>query len=482
MPAPSLEVTIGDRGPASPQPGDIGTWFVAALADHGPVGTVTECLSLNAVQQAYGDVVAYSHLIRAAEAYFREANGWGRMLVTRIVGPAATAGELDLSSTAPAVVLTVTAISPGDWSDALTITVTASTGSGRIVTLKHAGETILTGEYTTDTGLQDALDATGLVTASLGPGSWPIAVLAETPLAGGDDDRASIPSTVDGWLEELEPFELELGAGTVSLPGITTPAAHEALLRHGEMFKRFAALDAIDTPTVASLTAPAGDLRDLDETAGYGQMLAPWVRIPGPGTELVAIPPSGAVAGRMAAADHENSEGPGQPAAGRFGELRWVRDVTQEWTQAQRDTLSEAGVTVIRNIRGRVQPYDALTLADPATWPQYAEANGMRVVLAIYSEMVAAMEPYVLRVIDGNRHLLSEINKDLVAICQSWYARRALYGATAAEAFNVDTGTGVNPDEALAQRRISAQVDLRTSPFVSHFGLLITKVAAGDTI
>jgi hypothetical protein len=479
MPAPSLQVTIGDRGPATPQPGDIGAWFACGLTARGPVGTITECLSFARFKAIYGDVVTYSHMARAAEQFFRQ--GGSRMLVSRLVGPAATKGVLNLSSTAPAIVVTATAIGPGDWSTALTITVAAGTGSDRIVTLKDTGTVVFSQTFTSAVALQDALNATGLVTATLGAGVWPIAVLAETALSAGADDRASIPTTVAGWTTQLDVFDTDRGVGSVSLPGITTPAAHEALLRHAESRKRFALMDAIDTATVASLTAPAATLRALNTIAGYGQQLAPWIKVPYL-TGTVTIPPSGAVAGRMARADNENRAGPGQPAAAAFGILANVVDVSQTWVQSDRDLLSNAGVTVIRNIRGHVQPYDGLTLADPVVYPQYAEASGMRVVLAIYAESLAAIEQYILRVIDGHRHILTELEKDLVGICQDWYGRDALYGATPAEAFSVDTGPGVNPDAQLALRKIAAQMELRTSPFAATVSLLITKVASSDTI
>lgn len=479
MPAPSLEITIGDRGPASPQPGDVGSWFAAGLTARGPVGSVSECLSLAQVKAIYGDVVTYSHMIRVAEQYFRQ--GGSRMVVSRIVGPSATKGLLAQSSTAPAVVITPTAISAGDWSAGLTITVVAGTGSDRVVTLKDNGAVLFSATFSTALALQAAYVATGLLTAPLGVGTWPIAVAAETALSTGSDDRASIPTTQAGWTTELDVFDTELGVGSVSLPGITTPAAHEALGRHFWTHKRWPLCDGIDTATVASLTSPAGTLRTLTAPVALGQMLAPWIKVPYL-TGTVTIPPSGAVAGRMASADHENPAGPGQPAAASFGILAGVVDVTQDWTQAQRDTLSDAGVTVIRNIRGKVQPYDALSWADVGVYPQYAEASGMRVVLAIYSEAQAALEQYVMAVIDGNRHLLSAVEKDIVGICQAWYAREALYGATAGEAFSVDTGPGVNPAAQLAARKIAAQVELRTSPFAATVALLITKVAAGDTI
>jgi hypothetical protein len=477
MPAPSLDITIGDRGPASPQPGDVGAWFAAGLFDRGPTTTVTECLSLNAVKAAYGDVVTYSDMVREAEAYFREANGAGRMLVKRIVGAAASNGTLVLASSVSGTMMTVNAISPGSWSTELTLTI-AGSGGTRTVTFKQAGATVFSTLFSTALDMQAALVATGLVTAPLGAGVWPPTAITETALSAGSDDRASIPTTEAGWRAELDVFDNEHRheTGTVSLPGVTTPAAHAALFAHAKASRRFAEADGIDTATAVSLTSPAATIRALGVTAGYGQVLAPWVKIPGPGTGTVTIPPSGAVAGRMAAADRENRAGPGQPAACGFGVFRWVKDVTQTYSKADRDTLADAGVTVIRNVRGRVQPFSSRTVADPALWPQYDSAAGMRVVLAVASECYSQLLKYLEAVIDGNGHLYGAIQKDLVGIGQSWYERDALFGATPAEAFAAIVGPG--PTE----RALAANLVLRPSESVNTISLLITTIATSDVI
>ena len=486
MPEPELTIEIGDRGEAQPLPGDVGALMASFIAERGPADIYTTCLSLSKVKAVYGDVDSGSYGIRNAEAYFREANGAGRVLAKRLVGPAASSGTLALSSSAPAVVMTLTAAAldadgvlhanPGAWSTELKVTVATGAGSTRTVTFKQGTTVLFSAEFTAAAALEDAFEATGLVSVATGVGVWPLAVLAETALSAGADDRASIPTTQAGWLTELAVFDDDAGTGTVSLPGITTPAAHAALDQHAELFRRFAAKDLIDTPTEASVTAPAATLRATGSRAGYGAAYWPWLKIPGPGTGLVTVPPSGAQAGRMAAADRENRPGPGQPAAQSFGLMRFVADVTQTADKATRDRMHDAGVTVIRNDRGRIYAAGSRTLADPDVWPQYASAAGIRVVLAIASESQAQLQKYLEQLIDGNGHIYSAVAKDLVGIGQSWYQREALFGATAAEAFAATVGPG------LAARSIAADLLIRPSESVNAIRLLITTVATSDTI
>lgn len=476
MPEPSLTIEIGDRGEAQPQPGDVGAYIAAGLFDRGPVGVYNAFTSLARLRTVYGEAVTYSYMDRAANTYFREANGAGRMVVARIVGPAATKGTLALSSAAPAVVGTFTAISPGSWSSEITFTVATGSGSTRTVTMKQDGTTLFSTAFTAAADLVDAIEATGLGTFPLGAGVWPLAVLAETAVSAGSDDRASIPTTQAGWLTALAVFDEDAGDGTIALPGITTPAAHAALDQHGEAFRRFAAKDGIDTATVASLTGPAAALRATGSRAGYGQLYAPWDEIPGPGTGLVTVPPSAAQAGRMALADRENRAGPGQPAARGFGVYRYVQDVTQEWTQAERDTLIDAGVTVIRNIRGKVQAASSRTLADPDVWPQYDSAAAMRVVLAIASECKAILIGRLEEVIDANNHLYGEIKGDLMGVAMKWHARGALFGASATDAFTASVGAGETAGS------LAANLTIRPAESVQAITLLITTVADSDTI
>ena len=136
--APGYQITVGDRGPGSPDPGDVSSWFVVTLSERGPVGRATESRSFSQWKATYGDKVAWSDTYRAVEAFFRE--GGARVVASRVVGPAPTKGELALRNTSPADVVKVYAASPGDYSTGLKITVTAGVGNERLVTLKDGGE------------------------------------------------------------------------------------------------------------------------------------------------------------------------------------------------------------------------------------------------------------------------------------------------------------------------------------------------------
>jgi hypothetical protein len=476
MPAPSKQVTIGDRGAASPAPDDVGALFAAGTAEKGPANTPVDCRSSATALATFGD----SELSRAAERYFRE--GGTRFVGTRAVGPAAANASVQIPGTSGNT-LVATADGPGAYANGSTGGFKVEIANGptgsttRVAIVKFDDVEVARTDESTDRN--DLVGPIGGITLTAGAGSGLPTVTAGLSLASGTDDAASI--TITEKTTAINAADADEGPGTVAYPGDTTTAVHQALLTHARLNNRFALCDAPDTGTVATLTAAAATLRAIVADAPYGQLLAPWEEVPYAGTTIV-VPPSASQAGRMARCDRENVAGPGQPAAGRFAVSAFSTDVTQTWTKDERDVLSEAGVTVIRNIRGQVQAFDGLTLADPNLYPQYAEASGMRVLMAIANAGGQVLDQYVLAVIDGKRHLLVNLASDLTGVCAGWYQRNALYGEVSSEAFRVDTGPGVNPDAQLAARKIAAQLELRTSPFASTVVLNITKVASGDTI
>lgn len=490
MAAPGFSVTVGDRGASSPAADDVGGLFAVGLTDRGLVGTPVDVRSTSAFTAQYGDNVAYSQLRQVIEAYFRE--GGTRAVISRVVGPAAVNASLVVAGSG-GTLWTISAISPGAWANGatggLSFTVLTGAGSTRTIILELNNQVVLSGVYVDEQTPLDALTATGLVTVAQGAGAWPATAAAEANLAGGTDDRGSIVDTQ--WQNALNTFDADLGAGSVAAPGNTTPTVHAMLFDHAQSHNRFALCDAIDTPTAVTLTTAAGVLRTATGAtstvagdAPYGMVLAPWEKVPTVGSGTLTLPPSGSMAGRMARVDRSSKPGPGQPAAGRVAASNYSVDVSQTFTEADRALLNDAGIVVIRNIArdGGVQAYGYRTLADPAIWPQYVEANGMRVLMAIHSEGLRVLAGYVLRTIDGRGHLLSELEKDLVGVADGWYGRDALYGATSADAFKVDVGPGVNPPAQLAARTIAAILLLKTSPFAERVELTITKLASGDTI
>src|SRR5215472_8880041 len=121
MPRPGVTVTLRDTPGGVGFPTTTGTWFVAGTADRGPAGTYSQITDLNDFVNTYGQRQSYSVLYDAIETFFRE--GGGQAYVSRVCGPAATSGFLNLMDNAAAVSLVATAIGPGAWSSSYKVAV-----------------------------------------------------------------------------------------------------------------------------------------------------------------------------------------------------------------------------------------------------------------------------------------------------------------------------------------------------------------------
>src|SRR4051812_48632537 len=123
MPRPGVTVTLRDTPAVSTVPNDTGTAFMAGLSDRGPATFPVLIHSLAEFVTVFGDRVTYSSLYDAVEVFFRE--GGGTTWVSRVVGPAATKGFLNLMVNAAAISLVATAIGPGAWSNTYKVQVLA---------------------------------------------------------------------------------------------------------------------------------------------------------------------------------------------------------------------------------------------------------------------------------------------------------------------------------------------------------------------
>lgn len=481
--APGYEVRVGDRGPSAPDPGDVGALFLVGFAAKGPRYKSNEVRSFAAWKSIYGGKVSYSPTAAAVEGFFRE--GGSRLVFSRLWGSGWLPGEVTLLNSGSNPVISVrTDDADIDSATDYTIQVVDQGGSDRKVIIKYKGETIHGAVYSDKTSCAAGILAVDGLFAQAEVSTWPIAVLPETPFSAGNDGHSGVTNDNFGYALEYLDEPADRGPGQVATCDSQDPDVQALIWEHARTHNRFALVAAPDTPVVDDVAEVATDLRTaFGRDAGVGMVLAPWVTVEVENVSYT-IPPEALVAGAMARVDRAAVEGPGQPAAGDYGTLRWPTGVSQVYSSDDaREQLNEAGVAILREMRSGIQLYGYRTAADPILWPQYVEASGMRVLMAIRSEHERIISTFVLRTIDGNGHLLAELNGALSANLAGWYERRALYGATPAEAFSVDAvSSTVNPPEQLAQRKISASALVRTTPFAERVEVDITKIASADTI
>jgi phage tail sheath protein FI len=205
-------------------------------------------------------------------------------------------------------------------------------------------------------------------------------------------------------------------------------------------------------------------------------MFAPWAIYPGPAVGTTVVVPYSAVQAGLIARLDAATQNPNLAAAGINGVTRSAIGLTQTWTDQQRQTLNEQGVTVAVTKYGTIRTYGARSAAGPAelNWMWF---GGARVVMAVAHRSDAIGENFVLRQIDGQGVLFSQLNSALKGMLLEFYGLSALYGATPEEAFNVNTGSSVNTPDTIAAGEVHAVIRLKTSPTAEWVHIVIIKTA-----
>lgn len=268
----------------------------------------------------------------------------------------------------------------------------------------------------------------------------------------------------------------EYGPGQVIAPGDTT--AHAALITHAVTNNRFAILDA----------------------DGVGITIPP---VSGSTTNRTA-PASGAVAGRIARSDETRS--PNQWPAGDEGYFRWVLDVQNaadstaaisaattlfaatvtsadyaagflagHFTDAQRETLNNARVNVIKPGDQGVQVYGARTLSSA---PEFAWAGNSRLRMYLADRLKKASEQFLFQQITPA--LIARARAVWLGVLDEEYTRGAIFGDSPDDAYDVDTST--NTTETIADGRLLGVATYKPSPTAERVELELAQTSLAATI
>lgn len=482
MPRPGVTVKSRATAPPRTAPTSTGPWFVAGLTSKGPTDRAVQIKSMTDYTQVFGPRVTWGILYDALDAYFRK--GGSEAWVSRVVGPAATVATVALPGAAAAPSLAADAIGAGASTLQAAVVAGDAPGSVRI----QVFDTAVSAAVPVDESY-DLLDVPGAVAwASKSDyirlralGAVLPALIGPTALAGGNDDRAAITDA-----QRIAAFGLFLrgyGPGQVSYPGSTTAAIQSALLDHAQANNRFAFLDGPDSSVAATVRAAATGLQageDPDGRITWGAIFDAWTVDPGVVRNTTrTIPPCASAAALVARGD--NAGGPNVPAAGALGELTNTLALSQpEWSDADRESLMNAGVNTFRTLYGGIRLYGYRTLApEGSQWISLASA---RLRMAITAEAEAIGEQFMFAQIDGRGLKVAEFGGALTGMLSGYYARGSLFGDTPADAFSVDVGAAVNTPETLQANELHAVLTIKPSPFSEAVTIEIVKVPITESL
>jgi phage tail sheath protein FI len=493
------------------QPGASDALFSVTYSAWGPVNVAKTVTGIADLTRQFGGLNANSHGINSLHNFFRQ--GGRRAWVVRVVGAAAAVATATLNDRAgvPVATVRVDARYPSSTVDVRRKVETGSTANTVKLTFRsvklnvievfdnfkltftqqeiddiNAGRSVLT-------RIQDVNDRsqlvklTDLASATAAPNNLP-ALAAEAVLAGGNDDFAGITDATfigaDNGLEKtgLHVFNSEeFGTGQVALHGVTTQAAHAALIAHAETYKRFALPD------------PAfGDDRDEVVAARklhgspYAAIYWPWVEqldLEGTGVRKF-YPPSGFVAGIFARA--ENEVGVHKAPANYL--VRGVLDVERapngspQVDEATRAFLNRNEVNVIAPLQEQgIKVYGARVMM---SFGRVTAVHQQRILNRIYYDLKPAYQELPFATYDAEGRVFRVAASVSEQYLRLLYRSGALTSTTGREedAFKVICDSSNNPPETIDQKQLYVDVYVHLVEMVEMVLLSINNVPLATSL
>jgi hypothetical protein len=302
-------------------------------------------------------------------------------------------------------------------------------------------------------------------------------------LTAVEDHLAASPTAVDtGIAAALAALTKDLGPGQVFLADPAKAAVADnqsALTAHCAATNRVALLSCADGDSAA--LKGAGLALQTDANGRYAALFAPSALVPGvvAGTQRT-VPYAAVEAGIIARNDA--SYNPNIAAAGVLGQAVYALDLNGRYSDSDYQMLNDSGVNMARLIYGGVRTYGYRSCVDPVATPAWLDFGNARLNMGIVAQAEAIGENYVFSQLDGRGHTLSDFNGDLSGMLLAYYNEDALYGATPADAFYVDTGSSINTPATIANGELHAVIGVRMSPFAEWVLIEIVKVAVNEAL
>lgn len=290
------------------------------------------------------------------------------------------------------------------------------------------------------------------------------------------EDPAAV--TESEWKTALAKLTVDLGPGQVLIPGVATSAAYTALLFHANATGRTALLDAASDAAQSSISTAVAAIASADGAERAG-LFAGWAKVRATGGGTRDVPGSVIAAGLAARGDarvgHTN-HAPIFTHDGGAGVVVGGVGVTKTYTDAEVDTLSDAGVSTIRMVLGVPTLTDWKSVSDD---DNFRQLNWGRTHMLLKSGVSALMLAFLGRQIDGRGQLFAELDGALRGYLLPLWQADALYGAEPGDAFDVDA-YAPNTPTTIAAGELRAQVEVSLSPFTEKVVIdVTTSIAEG---
>jgi phage tail sheath protein FI len=410
----------------------------------------------------------------------------------RVVVSTATASGLVTIQDAPAITntydLSVAAASaPVATAEEFRLVVTSSTTSGteRIegLSLNPSHPRYVLGRGVIGSDWVELAPPDSPVTAAIPPATLVDFTTYATaqPLTGGIDDAP----------ENLTSVHYQAGLNVlrdvddVSIVAIPDAAAHaeRQAIQQAQIDHCLAAADRFAILDSAPGAEPNGPGSVEEQRAqvtadrGYAALYYPWlvVRDPtssGPAPRTMTIPPSGAIAGIYARTDQER----GVHKAPANTDVRGALGLEQRLSDRLQGPLNLEGVNVLRIFPGAAQVvvWGARTTVQPDV-TDWLYVNVRRLLLYIEESIQEGIRAAVFA--PNDLALWQQLNRTIRAFLTSVWKDGGLFGATAAEAFEIRIDEGLNPPSERALGRL--HIEIKVAP-VRPAEFIIVRIGLWD--
>jgi hypothetical protein len=197
--------------------------------------------------------------------------------------------------------------------------------------------------------------------------------------------------------------------------------------------------------------------------------------------ETVNVPWAVTLAALVAKQDKATSN-PGAAAAGVTGVSWGAASVSDLRSDTRRTALNTAQVSTAKYVDGKYRQYGIRSLANLQTLPSWWNWWGSRVVMAFRSRVAAVGEDFVFAETDGAGKLTGRFKSQIADVAMQLYDLGALFGATPADAYTIDTGDTVNSVASLQAGNLIANCHLKVSENAEHVTINIVRRALTDQI
>lgn len=254
----------------------------------------------------------------------------------------------------------------------------------------------------------------------------------------------------------------------ICAPGVTDPAAQDAILTHCEKNRfRFAVLDSPETLDGGIDTMP------MPRDSIMGAYYFPWVQM----YDMVAdqniyAPPSGGICGVYGRVD--STRGVHKAPANEL--FKTALGLKYNLTDAEQEMLNPKGINCIRDFPGRgIRVWGARTISSN---PEWRYVNVRRLFCMVEQSLQNGTNWVVFE--PNTRDLWKKITRNITAFLLNIWKSGALFGSTPEEAFYVRCDDELNPPESIDAGYVTIELGLAPAKPAEFVVFRVSQKTLGD--